>query len=76
MELTSSSKTEMNGFLKDWTFIPVEESEFKRQRRIFGLFFIDELKIVVEYIKKKSRLVEQNYADDDYTYIPTKAPLL
>ena len=69
-----SRKDELDGLLKDGTFKPVHESTIKGSKRIFGSRFIDELKRAGDILKKKSRLVAQNYADEDATYIATKAP--
>lgn len=51
----------------------IHESNFKSNTSIFGSRFIDELKMVGENVRLKSRLVAQNYADEDAEYIPTKA---
>ena len=60
--------------MRDGTFIPIKEEDIKGEPRIFGSRFVDELKKVGDRLKKKSRLVAQNYADDDATAIATKAP--
>ena len=50
------------------------EDEVIDGKRVFGCRFIDELKKVGDRIRKKSRLVAHNYADEDTTSIATKAP--
>ena len=69
-----SRKSELNGLINDGTFIPVHESTIRPTARIFNSRFVDELKKVGDQLKKKSRLVAQNYADIGATSIPTKAP--
>ena len=70
----TSRKAELEGLTKDGTFEPIHESKVPTTVRIFGSRFVDELKKVGCMLKKKSRLVAQNYTDDEATAIPTKAP--
>lgn len=69
-----SRRYELEGLLKDGTFSPVAEIEVEVGTRIFGCRFIDELMKEGDRLKKKSRLVAHNYADDGATSIATKAP--
>ena len=71
-----SRKDELVGLLEGGTFKPVKESTVPPSSRIFGSRFVDELKKVGNGLRKKSRLVAQNYADDDATSISTKAPTI
>ena len=70
----SSRLSELEGLVKDGTFVPIHERDIVGSPRIFGSRFVDELKKVGDGLKKKSRLVAQNYADEHAGYIPTKAP--
>lgn len=63
LEFKESRKAEIDGFVKDGTFHPVEESKFKLNTRIFGSRFIDELNKVGYNLHKRSRLIERNYED-------------
>ena len=60
--------------INDGTFIPVKASTLEPNTRIFGSRFVDELKKVGDDLRKKSRLIAQNYADEGAATIPTKAP--
>lgn len=71
---SASRKTELEGLLRDGTFKPTQLSDVPHSTRIFGCRFVDELKKVGAQLKKKSRLVAQNYSDIGATCIPTKAP--
>lgn len=44
--------------------------------RVFGSRFIDQVKGAGEMMRKKSRLVAQNYRDEDAGRIATKAPTI
>lgn len=72
----TSRTAELNGLLGDGTFKPIHISKLKGNPRIFGCRFVDELKKVGSELKKKSRLVAQNYSDHDATEIGTKAPTI
>lgn len=50
--------------MRDGTFVNVKESEIKGDVWIFGSRFVDELKKVGDKLKKNSRLIAQNYAND------------
>ena len=67
-------RDELDGLLKDGTFVPVKLSNVPESSRIFGSRFVDEIKKVGKGLRKKSRLVAQNYADNDAASIATKAP--
>ena len=69
-----SKKKELEGLLKDGTFEPVLESTLDSSTRTFASRFVDELKKAGDKLRKKSRLIAQNYADEDSCYIATKAP--
>lgn len=69
-----SRMAELKGLVDDGTFRPVKLTTLKKDQRIFGSRFVDDLKRVGESLKRKSRLVAQNYSDDEATCIPTKAP--
>lgn len=64
----------MEGIVKDGTFKPIWEADIPGTPRIFWSRFVDYLKKVGNKLKKKSRLVANNYAEDDATVINTKAP--
>ena len=67
-------KDELSGLLRDGTFKPIRLTDIPTTARIFGSRFVDELKKVGDRLRKKSRLVAQNYADDGAASIATKAP--
>lgn len=71
-----SRKAELDKLFPDGTFEPIHESEIKGNTKIFCSRFVDELKKAGEEVRLKSRLVAQNYADEDAAYIPTKAPTI
>lgn len=55
------------------TFVKVHESRIDGRVRIIGSRFVDELKMVGDRLKKKYRLIVQNYADYGAKSIATKA---
>lgn len=72
--LDETRKSEMKGSMDDCTFVKVQISKIDPRAQIFGSPFVDELKMVGDNERKKSRLVAQNYSDDDASSIATKAP--
>ena len=74
MTFINERKKELQGLIGNGTFIPVHKSEIPDGTRIFGSRFIDEVKRSGQGTRKKSRLVAQNYQDNDATKIATKAP--
>lgn len=69
-----SRKRELDGLVKDGTFVPVPREEVPDGHRIFGSRFVDELKRVGLELIKKSRLIAQNYADEEAVAIASSAP--
>lgn len=76
VEFKDSRRKELQGLISNGTFIPVDKSEVPEGARIFGSRFIDELKQADTGIRKKSRLVAQNYSDDEAAHLATKAPTI
>lgn len=60
--------------MKDEKFAPVHSSTLRLNTKIFGSCFIEEFKKLAETLKKKSRLVAQNYVDDGASEIAAKDP--
>lgn len=69
-----SRREELNDLLLDGTFEPKRETLIPGNPRVFGSHFVEELKKVGDILKKKSRIVAQNYGDEGETSIATKAP--
>lgn len=61
-EFAESRKSELEGLLKYGTFVAVDETE-AQGKRVFGSRFVEVLKKVGDRLKRKSRLVAQNYSD-------------
>lgn len=60
-EFSQSRVYELNGLLYDGTFEAIPESSVKSVR-IFNSRFVDEIEKVCERLRRKSRLLAQNYA--------------
>lgn len=73
-KLLRSRAQELNGLIKDGTFAPVKTKDIDGNPRIFGSRFVDEIKRVGDHMRRKSRLVAQNYSDEGASTIATKAP--
>lgn len=69
-----TGKDELEGLLKEGTFKAVSMSKVPEGMRVFISRFIDEITGAGEIMRNKSRLVSQNYGDEDATRISTKAP--
>lgn len=66
----------MDGLIKDGAFIKVRKVDIADELRIFGSRFFDKMKNVGEHLRRKSRLVTQNYADEGSATMATKAPIV
>lgn len=75
-ELVRSGQDEMNGLLEEGTFKMVRAKDVPDGTRVFGSRFIDEVKRAGEMLRRNSRLVAQNYIDEDARRIGTKAPTI
>lgn len=64
---------ELNGLFAEGTFTVVKDGEVTDGSRVFGSKFIDKVKRAGDTLQRKSRLVAQNYSDDDVGRIWTKA---
>lgn len=64
---------ELNGLGANGTFKPVPFSVVPEATRVFGTSFVDELKKADLGVFLKTRLVAQNYWNQDSSAIPTKA---
>lgn len=62
-EFEVSRKEELDGLIENGTFIPTRIEDIPEGTRVFVSRFIDQLKRPEKGIRKKSRLVAQNYAD-------------
>lgn len=69
-------REELEGLLRNGTFKPINTSDVPKGAKIFGSRFVDEIKKAAHGLRKKSRLVSQNYADEVATMIATKAPTI
>lgn len=76
IEFIKSRKQELKGLLMNGTFLPMDRAEIPHNTRVFGSRFVDELKRAERGLRRKSRLVAQNYSDEGATQIPTKAPTI
>lgn len=72
--LESSRREELQGLLKNGTFIHTKVIQLREGTRVLGSRFIKEVKRAEQGFRKKSRLVAQNYSDDGATGIDTKDP--
>lgn len=57
-------KLELDGLLKEGTFMPMPWSKVPRVIRIFGSKFVDVVIKAGETFRKKSHIVAQNYSDE------------
>lgn len=69
-----SRKGEISGRLRDITLLQMREKDIDREPRIFESRFVDEMKRVGERLRKKSRLVVQNYANERAATSTTTTP--
>lgn len=63
MAFQQSRKDEFEGFIKDGTFVTIQESNIKPNIRIFGSTFIDELKTLGDKLTKNSGFIAKLFAD-------------
>lgn len=73
-DFRGSRRKEIEGLLQEGTFEIASRRDLPEGTRVFGSKFIDQLKRAGDAIRKKSRLVAQNYQDADAVKIATKAP--
>lgn len=73
-DFEKSRRQELDGLIKNGTFIPVDKKDIPEGARVFGSRFIDEIKRAGQGQRRKSRLVAQNYSDEAATTIATRAP--
>lgn len=67
-------RAELEGLMNNGTFKVIDEFDVPEGARIFGARFVDEIKRAGVGLRKKSRLVLQNYADEEAATTATKAP--
>lgn len=72
-EIEGTRKEHLDGLLANGTFIPIPREKIPEGTRILGSRFIDQLKNVVHGLRRKSRIVAQNYGHQECTTIFTKA---
>lgn len=70
----TSRKSQLEGLIQNGTFVTSNESKLDKSPQNFRSRLVDELKKVGSNLKKKSRLIAQNYADEGANTISTKAP--
>lgn len=73
-EFAKTRTDELIGLLEGGTFKAVMRTVVPEGMRVFGSRFIDQVKGAGDMMRKKSRLVAQNYGDEDAAGIATKAP--
>lgn len=64
---------ELTRILRNGTFVPKKKEHIANGTCIFGSRFVDELKTVSAQLKKKERLVAQNYLDTEADGIETRS---
>lgn len=69
-------KAELQGLINNGTFETANINDIPPNTRIFGSRFIDDLKKIGRRLKQKSRLVAQNYMDEEAAEMGTKAPTI
>lgn len=75
-DFAGSCKDEIDGLLRDGTYVEVQYNNMIREPRIFGSRIFDELKRVVKHLRRKSRLVAHDSAGEGASTIATKAPIV
>lgn len=75
-DFAESRKKELMGLLEEGTLERTDRRNLPAGTRVFGSRFIDEIKKAGERLRRKSRLVAQNYCDEDAGNIPKKAPTI
>lgn len=74
MEFATSRRKELKGMEYNGMFVPVARTTVAEGTPIFGSRFTDDPKRSDKCLRRKNRLVAQNYCDVDSTHIETKAP--
>lgn len=70
----ASRREELKCLIRDGTFVKLKEAALEVSPRIFCSSFFNELKKVGNNLKRKSRLVAQNYENEGAASISIKAP--
>lgn len=65
-------RSQLQGLMDEGTFVQIHMSQNDKNHLIFGSRFVDELQNIGDGLLRNSRLVAQNYADDDATAVGTK----
>lgn len=74
MKFAESCKYQLDGLLRNGTFVEVQKIYIVGEERIFGSSFVDELKKVGEHIRRKIRLVAHIYPDEGAATIEKNSP--